>query len=100
MLHDIAKEMPHDEAVVIMQKNYPDYLNKPEAVWHQWLSEYVAKNEYLVDDPEILQAMTASVQLLLYICQNFDMCIYEADKYDPSRDYRFFKKNCIYAKKM
>lgn len=43
MLHDIAKEMPHDEAVVIMQKNYPDYLNKPEAVWHQWLSEYVAK---------------------------------------------------------
>lgn len=97
MLHDIAKEMPHDEAVVIMQKNYPDYLNKPEAVWHQWLSEYVAKNEYLVDDPEILQAIRHHTTASLYMSK-LDMCIYEADKYDPSRDYDSSKK-LHYAKK-
>ena len=97
MLHDIAKEMPHDEAVVIMQKNYPDYLNKPEAVWHQWLSEYVAKNEYLVDDPEILQAIRHHTTASLYMSK-LDMCIYEADKYDPSRDYDSSKKIALCKK--
>ena len=57
MFHDIAKEMPHDEAVMAMKKNFPSYTDKPEAVWHQWLSEYVAKTEYLVDDPEILHTI-------------------------------------------
>lgn len=86
MLHDIAKEMPHDEALVLMKKHFPDYLNKPEAIWHQWLSQYVAQIEFLVDDQEILQAIrhhtTASINM-----SKLDMCIYEADKYDPSRDY-------------
>ena len=41
MLHDIAKEMPHDKALALMKKYFPDYLNKPEAIWHQWLSQYV-----------------------------------------------------------
>ena len=86
MLHDIAKEMPHDEALVLMKKYFPDYLNKPEAIWHQWLSQYVAQIEFLVDDQEILQAIrhhtTASINM-----SKLDMCIYEADKYDPSRDY-------------
>ncbi len=86
MLHDIAKEMDHDEALKIMQEHYPAYLDKPVPVWHQWLSEYVAKEEYLVEDQEILQAIrhhtTASTMM-----SKLDMCIYTADKYDPSRDY-------------
>lgn len=86
MLHDIAKEMPHDEGLALMKKHFPDYLNKPEAIWHQWLSQYVAQIEFLVDDQEILQAIrhhtTASINM-----SKLDMCIYEADKYDPSRDY-------------
>lgn len=86
MLHDIAKEMPHDEALKIMKEHYSDHLDKPEPVWHQWLSQYVAKNEYLVDDEEILQAIrhhtTASLNM-----SKLDMCIYEADKYDPNRDF-------------
>lgn len=86
MLHDIAKEMPHDEAKALMEQYYPDYLDKPEPIWHQWLSMYVAKNEYLIDDIEILQAIrhhtTGSLEM-----SKLDMCIYEADKYDPSRDY-------------
>ena len=98
MLHDIAKEMPHDEAVVIMQKNYPDYLNKPEAVWHQWLSEYVAKNEYLVDDPEILQAI-GIIQLLLYICQNL-ICVFMKLINTIQVEITILQKKLHYAKKM
>ena len=86
MLHDIAKEMPHDQALTLMKKYFPEYLDKPEPIWHQWLSYLVAKDEYLVDDLEILQAIrhhtTASINM-----SKLDMCIYEADKYDPSRDY-------------
>lgn len=86
MLHDIAKEMPYDEALKIMNEHYPEYVDKPEPVWHQWVSEYVAKTEYLVEDEEILQAIrnhtTGSTNM-----SKLDMCIYEADKYDPSRDY-------------
>lgn len=86
MLHDIAKEMDEDIATKIMQEHYAMYLDKPLAIWHQWLSEYIAKTKYLVDDLEILQAIrhhtTASVHM-----SKLDMCIYVADKYDPSRDY-------------
>lgn len=86
MLHDIAKEMPYQQARTLMEENFPNYLDKPVPIWHQWLSAYVAKTEYLVDDLEILQAIrhhtTASLKM-----SKLDMCIYVADKYDPSRDY-------------
>lgn len=86
MLHDIAKEMPHDQALELMEKYYPQHIDKAEPIWHQWLSEYIVKTEYLVDDQEILQAIrhhtTASLNM-----SKLDMCIYVADKYDPSRDY-------------
>lgn len=86
MLHDIAKEMPYKEALLLMEKYFSEFINKPEPVWHQWLSMYVAKTEFLVDDEEILQAIenhtTASTNM-----SKLDMCIYVADKYDPSRDY-------------
>lgn len=86
MLHDIAKEMDESNATKIMQEHYAAYLDKPYPVWHQWLSEYIAKTEYLVEDIEILQAIrhhtTASIQM-----STLDMCIYVADKYDPNRAY-------------
>ncbi|HIU14571.1 MAG TPA: nicotinate-nucleotide adenylyltransferase [Candidatus Fimiplasma intestinipullorum] len=86
MLHDIAKEMPEKKAEKLMQKYYPEYIDKPQAIWHQWLSSYVAKNTFYVKDKEILQAITnhttASSKMSL-----LDMCIYCADKYDPGRGY-------------
>lgn len=86
MLHDIAKEMDSIKARAWMEKNYPMYLDKPEALWHQWISQDMARDVYLVKDAEILQAIrhhtTASTNMSL-----LDMCIYVADKYDPSRAY-------------
>lgn len=86
MLHDIAKEMPAKKAEKLMQKYYPEYINKPQAIWHQWLSAYIAKTIFYLDDKEILQAITnhttGSSEMSL-----LDMCIYCADKYDPSRGF-------------
>lgn len=86
MFHDIAKEMPHDKALSLMQECYPEYVNKPEPIWHQWLSAYVAKNTYLVEDEEILDAITTHTTG----SKNMSLlgkCIYCADKYDPYRDF-------------
>jgi len=86
MFHDVAKEMDKDMALKLMKTYYSEYVNKPEAIYHQWLSAYVAKNTFLIDDEEILQAITnhttASVNMSF-----LDMCVYCADKLDPLRGY-------------
>lgn len=86
MLHDIAKEMDHKKAKKLMEKHYPNHINMPEAVWHQWLSSYVAQKKFHIKDKEILQAIenhtTGSCNM-----SKLDMCIYCADKYDRSRGF-------------
>ncbi|WP_295289448.1 nicotinate-nucleotide adenylyltransferase [uncultured Catenibacterium sp.] len=86
MMHDVAKEMPHDQAKELMKKYYASHLDQPEPIWHQWLSRYVCENEFLINDEEILKAIedhtTASTSMSL-----LGMCLYCADKLDPLRGY-------------
>ena len=86
IMHDVAKEMEHDKAQDLMNKYYSDFVDKPEAVWHQWLSAYVSKNEFLIEDDVILKAIedhtTASPTI-----SKVGMCLYVADKLDPLRGY-------------
>ncbi len=86
MLHDVAKEMEHKKAKELMKKYYNEYIDKPEAVWHQWLSSYVSEHEFFVNDREILKAIedhtTASPSI-----SELGMCLYVADKLDPLRGY-------------
>ncbi|MCD8027547.1 MAG: nicotinate-nucleotide adenylyltransferase [Erysipelotrichaceae bacterium] len=86
ILHDIAKELDHDTAADLMTKYYPEYIHMSEAIWHQWLSSYIAKNIYLIDDNVILKAIedhtTASTSM-----SAIGKCLYCADKLDPLRGY-------------
>jgi len=86
MLHDVAKEMDNDEAQNIMEKHYSQFINKPKAIWHQWLSRYVSETLFLVEDEVILKAIedhtTASTSISL-----IGKCVYVADKLDPTRGY-------------
>lgn len=86
MFHDVAKEMDYDQALTLMQNHFPQYVNKPVAIWHQWLSSYITEHEYLVDDPIILKAIedhtTASIDI-----SPIGKCVYVADKLDPLRGY-------------
>ena len=86
LMHDIAKEMDKKDALDLMKKYYSCYLDKPEPIYHQWLSAYVAKNTFFIDDMDILQAIenhtTASINM-----SKLDMCVYCADKLDPLRGY-------------
>lgn len=86
MLHDVAKEMNKKQSLCLMEKYFSEYINKPEPIYHQWLSAYVAEHDFLIDDQEILQAImnhtTASPDM-----KPLDMCVYCADKLDPLRGY-------------
>ncbi|MCD7809376.1 MAG: nicotinate-nucleotide adenylyltransferase [Erysipelotrichaceae bacterium] len=86
ILHDIAKELDHQQALDLMNQYYPEYVHMSEAIWHQWLSAYMAKNLYLIDDEVILKAIedhtTASTTM-----SAIGKCLYCADKLDPLRGY-------------
>jgi len=86
MLHDIAKEMDKKQEDDLMEKYFSKYVDKPRAIYHQWLSTYLAQKDFMIEDAEILQAIrhhtTASTNMSL-----LDMCVYCADKLDPLRGY-------------
>ncbi len=86
IMHDIAKEMDYEQSYQIMKSFYNEYIDKPVSVWHQWISAYVCKNEFLIHDQEILDAImwhtTAHIPM-----SPIAKCIYAADKLDPLRDY-------------
>lgn len=86
MMHDVAKEMPHKQALDLMKKYYSAHVDQPEPIWHQWLSRYVCEKEFLITDEEILKAIedhtTASTSM-----SRLGMCLYCADKLDPLRGY-------------
>ena len=86
VMHDVAKEMPIEKALKLMQEYYPEYIDKPKPIWHQWLSSYICEKEFLIDDKEILKAIedhtTASTTI-----SKLGKCLYCADKLDPLRGY-------------
>lgn len=94
LLHDIAKEMPMDQMKALMSRYYPEHLEASVPVWHQWLSAFLAKEKYSVEDADILQAITnhttASIEMSL-----LDMCVYCADKYEPTRDFDASKERAL-----
>ncbi len=86
MFHDIAKEMKYDESLKIMQEHFPEYVDKPVAIWHQWVSRYVSEYEYLIEDEVVLQAIEDHTTASIHISP-IGKCVYVADKLDPLRGY-------------
>lgn len=86
MFHDVAKEMDSDEALQLMKAYFPAFVDKPAAIYHQWLSAYMAQNVFYIDDHEILQAITNHTTASPDMAK-LDMCVYCADKLDPLRGY-------------
>lgn len=86
IMHDVAKEMPWGQATSLMEKHYAKHMSMPKAIWHQWLGAYVCEHEFLIDDPDILKAITdhttGSVDMT-----TLGKCLYCADKLDPERGY-------------
>ena len=81
LLHDIAK---YERA-----EDYPECeipLDAPESVKHQYLGAYIAKNEFGIDDEDILNAIryhtTGRPKMSL-----LEKIVFTADLLEPSRNY-------------
>lgn len=85
LLHDIAKEFSKEEQLKRFKTEYPNW-DRPYFSLHQFVGAMVAKQEFHVDDPFILNAIAchstgkANMSWL-------DMIVYAADKIEPLRGY-------------
>jgi len=97
LLHDIAKSMPLKDQKEIMIKYYKEYLeNLAPSVYHQFVSEYIAKKELHITDEIVLDAIkyhtTGKANM-----PPISKIVYSADKLDPLRGVNNKKliKACI-----
>ena len=87
LLHDIGKGMDKDKQYAYMALNYPEYINKlPQALYHQFISNDICKNDFNINDKEILDS------IIYHATGNSEMTplgkvIYSSDKIEPSRGY-------------
>lgn len=96
LVHDCAKNYTTEDLIDIVQNKVKTGFDKTELknpkTYHAIAGVYVAKKEFEIDDPEILQAIRyhtiGSVHMTL-----FDKIIYLADKIEPeTRDKDFSRK--------
>ena len=96
LVHDCAKNYTTEQLIDIVQNKVKTGFDKTELknpkTYHAIAGVYVAKEEFEIDDPEILQAIRyhtiGSVHMTL-----FDKIIYLADKIEPeTRDKDFSRK--------
>ena len=96
LIHDCGKELSREVEKKIMVENYPEYLDMPSVIYHQFTGAYLAKKEFKIDDKDILQAIN------YHTTGNSNMSeiaiiIYCADKIEPTR--RFDSRDLIDAMK-
>lgn len=86
LLHDIAKDVNTNTMLEYIKKEYPQYLEVPEMLYHQFMSAKMATEIFQVNDEDILEAikyhgtgneMMSPLAKILYV----------ADKTDPLRGY-------------
>ncbi len=85
-LHDIGKHIPEDKIKEIMINYYPEFMDLPKVLYHQFVGAKIAEEEFGITDELILDAIryhTTGRGLMTAI----DKVVYAADKIDPLRGY-------------
>lgn len=98
LFHDIGKlaNFGKINPEEVMKNEYSDYLDIPKFAYHQFIGEYILKNDLNIQDEEILNA----VKFHCTGCANMSqlgMVVYAADKIEPTRqfDSRFLINSCL-----
>lgn len=85
ILHDIAKEMPYQQAKIWMQHHLPHRMEEAPAIWHGYIGAYMCRHSFYIVNKQILRAIYHHV---VGDCeQPYAQILYIADKLDPSRGY-------------
>ena len=98
LFHDIGKLANYGkiDPNLVMRQKYKEYLDMPRFAYHQFIGEYILKNDFHIDDQDILNA----VKFHCTGCANMSelaMVVYAADKIEPTRqfDSRFLINSCM-----
>ncbi len=86
LLHDLGKHYGDTKSEEIMQKHYPAFYMLPKWTHHQFVGEYLAKQEFGIEDPEILDAICYHATGKAHM-PPLSKIIYASDKIDPTRGY-------------
>ena len=86
LLHDLAKELDDETSRKMIEEEYPEYLDMPEWTYHQFLGAKLAKEEFGIEDEEILSAIACHATGKGNMTQT-DMILYASDKIEPNRGY-------------
>ncbi len=89
LFHDIAKELTKDKTLQLFEENgiiINDIKKRPSAVWHGLAGSIIAKNEYDVNDEEILKAIECHSTGRENMTK-LDKIIYIADMASEDRQY-------------
>lgn len=84
LLHDVGKEKENQREFI--ENYYPEYIDYPPVIYHQFISEYIVSNYFKIKDERILEAIryhtTGNRSMGKYA-----KIIYAVDKIEPSRGY-------------
>ena len=86
LLHDLGKAVVIDQQEAYVHALYPEYLNLPKPIYHQFVGAKIAKEEFGIEDEDILEAIRfhttgkANMSPLAII-------VYSADKIEPTRGF-------------
>lgn len=84
ILHDIGKHKEHETSIMV--EHYKEYLDYPELIKHQFIGEYLAKEEFGIVDEDILEAIKYHTTGKDNMC-TLAKIIYAADKIEPGRGF-------------
>ena len=96
LIHDIGKDMPLNDQKKIMVDYFPEYIDYPPVIYHQFIGAYLAEKDFDIHDPVIIDAIkyhtTANSNM-----SDIAIIVHCADKIEPTRN--FDSKNLINALK-
>ena len=86
LLHDIGKNLPRKESDEILKEHYPEVLEMPEWLHHQFTGAYLAQKEFDIQDPAILDAIAYHSTGKAHMAP-LSKIIYATDKIEPTRGF-------------
>ena len=86
LLHDCAKGRSDEALSIPMKDFYPEYLDYPAWMYHQFIGKEVAREYFGIKDEEALDAISfhASGKKMM---NSYGKLVYACDKIDPLRGY-------------
>ena len=92
LLHDIGKDMPMNKQKKIMVEHFPEFVNYPPVIYHQFIGSFLAEKDFEITDSVILDAIKYHTTANSGMTE-VGIIVHCADKIEPTRN--FDSKNLI-----